>query len=196
MAARAALEDAMFDQLIRRWWIVAARGLVAVAFGVAALLNPENTRAFLVAFFGLFAFADGIFSIGAGLSTNWLTLFLEGVTGIAVGLVTYFEPGAAELSFAYLIVLWAIVTGALEVIGAFRLRTDAKGPMVKGEWLLGVSGIVSLLFGAVAASRVDASAVTFMVIIGAYAVVSGALLLALAVNIRGWQPTQPVARTV
>ncbi len=44
----------MFDQLIRRWWIVAARGLVAVAFGVAALLNPENTRAFLVTFFGLF----------------------------------------------------------------------------------------------------------------------------------------------
>jgi len=25
----------MFDQLIRRWWIVAFRGLVAVAFGVA-----------------------------------------------------------------------------------------------------------------------------------------------------------------
>jgi uncharacterized membrane protein HdeD (DUF308 family) len=67
--------------------------------------------------------------------------------------------------------------------------------MVKGEWLLGVSGIVSLLFGAVAASRVDASAVTLMVIIGAYAVVSGVLLLALAVNIRGWQPTLPVART-
>ena len=194
MAARAALEDAMFDQLIRRWWIVASRGLVAVAFGVAALLNPENTRAFLVAFFGLFAFADGIFSIGAGLSTNWLTLFLEGVTGIAVGLVTYFDP-PPELSFAYLIVLWAIVTGALEVIGAFRLRTDARGPMVKGEWLLGVSGIVSLLFGAVAANRVDASAVTFMLIIGAYAVVSGVLLLALAVNIRGWQPTLPVART-
>ena len=186
----------MFDQLIRRWWIVATRGLVAVAFGIAALLSPENTRAFLVTFFGLFAFADGIFSIGAGLSTNWLTLFLEGVTGIVVGLVTYFTPGAAELSFVYLIVLWAIVTGALELIGAFRLRSDAKGPMVKGEWLLGVSGLVSMLFGVIAASRADASTVTFMWIIGGYAVVSGVLLLALGVNIRGWQPTLPSPRTV
>ena len=35
----------MFDQLIRRWWIVAFRGLVAVAFGVADIgIEAEGMR--------------------------------------------------------------------------------------------------------------------------------------------------------
>jgi uncharacterized membrane protein HdeD (DUF308 family) len=67
----------MFDELIRRWWIVAARGIVAVAFGVAALLAPAQTLAVLVSLFGVFAVADGVFTMGAGLSLNWLSLFLK-----------------------------------------------------------------------------------------------------------------------
>ena len=111
----------MFDQLIRRWWIVAARGVVALVFGAVAFLAPERTLAFLVSLFGVFALADGFFTIGAGLSLNWLSLFLEGVVGGAVGLLTFFYPPAAQMWFVYMIVAWAFVTGALEIAGAFGL---------------------------------------------------------------------------
>jgi uncharacterized membrane protein HdeD (DUF308 family) len=181
----------MFDELIRRWWIVAARGIVAVAFGVAAFLAPQRALAFLVSFFAVFAAADGIFTIGAGLSLNWLSLFLEGVAGGGVGLLTLFYPPAAQAGFAYWIVAWALVTGGLEVVGAFSLRKIVNGPMVQGEWLLGASGVLSLLFGAVVAAQSDAGGATLAWVIGAYAVVSGALLLALALNIRTWQPSVP-----
>ena len=127
----------MFDQLINRWWIVAARGTVAVAFGVMAFLSPDKTLTFLVSLFGIFAIADGIFTIGAGLATNWLTLFLEGVVGGAIGLLTVLFPAAAQLWFVYLIVAWAFVTGALELSGAYSLRKSATGPLQRGEWLLG-----------------------------------------------------------
>ena len=181
----------MFDQLIRRWWIVAARGVVALAFGVAAFLAPERTLALLVSLFGLFAFADGIFTIGAGLSVSWLSLFLEGVVGMAVGLLTWLSPTFAQFWFVYLIVAWAFVTGALELAGAFRLRQMVDGPMVKGEWLLGVSGALSFVFGALMAMRPEPDAAGFIWIIGGYAIVSGALLLALALNIRTWHPLLP-----
>lgn len=186
----------MFDQLIRRWWIVAARGIVAVAFGVVAFFAPERTLGWLVSLFGVFALADGLFTMGAGLSVNWLSLFLEGVTGGAVGLVTVFYPPVAQMWFVYLIVAWAFVTGALELVGALSLRRMVNGPMVKGEWLLGVSGVLSLLFGAMVALQPDSGSVAFIWIIGGYAIVSGTLLLALALNIRTWSPVLPPPATV
>ena len=186
----------MFDQLIRRWWIVATRGIVALAFGMAAFLAPERTLALLVSLFGLFAFADGIFTMGAGLSVSWLSLFLEGVAGIAVGLLTWLSPATAQFWFVYLIVAWAFVTGALELTGALGLRKMVNGPMVKGEWLLGVSGVLSLVFGALMSMRPEPDAAAFIWIIGGYAIVSGALLLALALNIRTWHPLLPLEITL
>jgi uncharacterized membrane protein HdeD (DUF308 family) len=178
----------MFDQLIRRWWIVAARGIVAVVFGVAAFLAPEKTLVVLVSLFGVFALADGFFTIGAGLSLNWLSLFLEGVVGGAVGLFTFFYPPAAQIGFVYLIVAWAFVTGVLELTGAVGLRQMVTGAMARGEWLLGASGALSLIFGALVVMQANVSTVAFVWIIGGYAIVSGGLLLALALNIRAWPP--------
>lgn len=175
----------MYDELARRWWIVAARGLVALVFGVAAFVTPEKTLAFLISLFGLFALADGVFTMGAGLSVNWLSLFLEGFVGGAVGVLTYFFPAVATIWFIELIAAWALVTGALELVGAFRLRKQAKGPMVQGEWLLAVSGGLSVLFGAVLAIR-SQPAPTLIWLLGAYALASGALLVALAFNVRNW----------
>jgi uncharacterized membrane protein HdeD (DUF308 family) len=179
----------MFDQLINRWWIVAARGIVAAVFGVMALLAPDKTLAFLVSLFGIFALADGVFTIGAGLASNWLTLFLEGVVGGAVGLLTFFFPAAATLWFVQLIVAWAFVTGALALTGAYSLRQSVKGPLVKGEWLLGVTGALSLAFGVVVAMQSGTDAAPFMWTLGGYALLSGALLVALGLNIRTWPHT-------
>ena len=177
----------MFDELIGRWWIVAARGIVAVAFGVATFFAPEWALMMLVSLFGVFALADGFFTIGAGLSLNWLSLFLQGVVGGGVGLLTLFYRPAAEMWFVYFIMAWAFSTGGLELLGALRLRRMINGDMVKGEWLLGASGVLSLLFGGLVAVQSDASGAAFVWAIGGYAIVSGALLLALALNIRTWR---------
>ena len=91
------------------------------------------------------------------------------------------------------IIAWAFSTGGLELVGALRLRRMVSGDMVKGEWLLGASGILSLLFGGVVAAQSDASGAAFVWVIGGYAIVSGALLLALALNIRTWRQTPAIA---
>jgi uncharacterized membrane protein HdeD (DUF308 family) len=176
----------MFDLLINRWWIVAVRGTLAVAFGVVAFLAPERTLVFMVSLFGIFALADGFFTMGAGLALNWLTLFLEGIFGGAIGLVTLLAPAAAELAFVYLIVAWAIINGVMELAGAYSLRKQVNGPLVRGEWLLAASGVLSLVFGVAMAAGSPVDVVPFMWTIGGFAVLSGMLLTALALNIRTW----------
>lgn len=182
----------MFDELIDRWWILATRGLAAIVFGIAAFVAPHRTLGLLVSLFGMFAFADGIFTMGAGLSLNWLTLFSEGVMGIAVGLVTIFFAPLTVVWFGELMMIWAFVTGALELLGAYNLRQMAKGPMARGEWLLAVSGVLSIGFGVIVAVLTSASP-SFIAIVGGYALFSGVLLLALSLNIRTWPRLVPTA---
>ena len=186
----------MFDELVQRWWIVAARGAVSILFGVAAFAAPDQTLTWLIRLFGLFALADGIFTIGAGLAVSWLTLFLEGVVGIAVGLVTLFAPTSfTEYWLVVNIAVYAIVTGGIELAGAFALRRTARGSMVEGDLLLGLNGVVSLLFGAVLMFDTTIASSLLMMLLGTFAVVSGALLLAFAINVKGWRAVlgSPVA---
>lgn len=179
----------MFDQLISRWWIVAARGVVAVVVGIAAFAAPERTLGYLVSLFGLFALADAVFTFGAGLAVNWLSLFLEGFVGAAVGLLTLFFHAAAQMWFVYFIVAWALSTGVLELSGAYTLRKTLDGSPVIGEWLLLASGALSIVFAGFVAAQTSTEVAPFMWTLGSYAVLSGALLVALGLNIRTWPRT-------
>lgn len=186
----------MFDELVRRWWIVAARGAVSVVFGIAALVAPDQTLAWLLRLFGLFALADGIFTMGAGLAVSWLALFLEGFVGIAVGLVTLFAPTSfVEYWLPVNIAVYALLTGGLEVMGALGLRSRARGPIALGDKLLAANGVISLLFGVVLLANTTMASGTLIMLLGIFAVVSGVLLLAFAFNVKGWRPAlgSPVA---
>ena len=178
----------MFDELVRRWWIVAARGAVSLVFGIWAFLAPDQTMAWLLRLFGLIALADGLFTIGAGLAVGWMSLFLEGFVGIAVGIVTLFAPTAfTELWLVVNIAAYAVVTGGIELAGALRLRQQARGTMVRGDWLLGVNGAISLLFGVVLFLNTAVGPSTLITMLGAFALASGILLIAFAFNVRGWR---------
>ncbi len=174
----------MLTQLTRNWWVVALRGVVAILFGVLALVWPGLTLEILVLFFGAYALVDGAFAIVA-VATNraghdtWWVLLLEGLVGIAAGIITLLRPGLATLVLLYVISFWAIVTGVLEIVAAIRLRKE-----IQGEWLLALSGIVSLVFGVLLLLFPAAGALTVGWLIGVYAIVFGAMLLSLGLRLR------------
>ena len=60
----------MFTQLFRDWWLIAARGVLAIVFGILALFWTEPTKLVLVLLFGIFSFVDGIFAIAAGTASR------------------------------------------------------------------------------------------------------------------------------
>ena len=175
----------MFDMMTRTWWAVALRGVVAVLFGLLALIWPDITLLALVILFGAYSLVDGTFALGSaifgenadGSSRAWLAV--QGVSGVAIGLITFFWPDVTALVLLYLIAFWAIVTGVLGVIAAIRLRRE-----LNGEWLMVLAGTLSVVFGILLAVWPAAGALTLVLFIGAYALLFGIVLIGLAFRLR------------
>lgn len=176
------------DLLAKNWWALVLRGVAGIVFGILAFVMPVVTLAALVLLFGAYALVDGIFNIVAAATGGrgarpWWALLLAGLAGIGAGLVTFFMPGLTALALAYLIGIWAIVTGVLEIVAAVRLRKE-----IRNEWLLGLSGALAVAFGALLLFAPGAGALAMVLWIGAYALVYGALLVFLGFRLRGRRP--------
>jgi uncharacterized membrane protein HdeD (DUF308 family) len=172
------------ESLSRNWWAVMLRGLAGILFGLITFFAPAVSLAALVLLFGAYAFADGVLSIVTAVrrrgADRWGLLLLEGIVGIAAGVLTLLWPGITALALLYVIAAWALVTGAFEIAAAIRLRK-----VITGEWLLALSGIFSIALGVLLVLFPGAGALAVVIWIGAYAFVFGALLFALGLRLRG-----------
>jgi uncharacterized membrane protein HdeD (DUF308 family) len=180
--------------LADRWWTLALRGVAALAFGIAAIVVPDIGLLALVLLFGAFAIVDGSFNLvhathGARPGRRWGVLVLEGTASIVAGLLTFLWPGITAIVLVLIIAAWAFVTGIFEVIAAVRLRKQ-----IRYEWLLALSGVLAMALGVLMFLFPGAGALTVVIWVGAYAIVSGLLLLALAFRLRKWRkpPERPV----
>jgi uncharacterized membrane protein HdeD (DUF308 family) len=120
------------ETLARNWWLVLLRGIAGIIFGVLTFVWPSLSLTALVIIFGAYAFADGVLAIISairwrGETERWWLILLEGMAGVAVGIITLFWPGITALALLYVIAAWALVTGALEIAAAIRLRNVIEG---------------------------------------------------------------------
>ncbi|HEY6335979.1 MAG TPA: HdeD family acid-resistance protein [Alphaproteobacteria bacterium] len=178
----------MLQLMAKNWWALALRGAAAVLFGILALLWPGLTLDVLILVFGAYALVDGIFAIvaavrAAGRHERWGAPLLEGIVSILAGVIAVVAPLAAAFGFFLLFVAWTILTGVLEIVAAAKLRRE-----IKGEWLLIVSGVLSILLGIFFAAYPGIAIVTMVWCIGIYAILFGILLLVLAFRLRKLAP--------
>jgi uncharacterized membrane protein HdeD (DUF308 family) len=180
--------------LAKNWWSLIIRGIAAIALGLIAVLWHGITFGALITLFigytmmdGLAAFAGAVRAVEA--DQLWGPLVLEGIAGIGTGIVTLAWQGVTELKLIYVIAAWALITGALEIMSALRLRVH-----VNGEWLLALSGFASLLLGVLMIALPLAGPMAIAQGIGAYALIFGALLIALGYRLRSWARTPSVDR--
>jgi uncharacterized membrane protein HdeD (DUF308 family) len=171
----------MLHLLARHWWALALRGVFAVLFGLLTFLIPGITLLTLVLLFGAYAILDGIFDIVSAVRApgrHW-PLVLKGVVGIIIGILTFLWPGITTMVLLYLIAFWAIFTGVLEIVAGIRLRE-----VIANEWLLILMGVLSVLFGFLILIFPGAGALAIVIWIGAYALLFGIMLIALAFLLR------------
>ena len=178
----------------RNWGWFLFRGLLALALGILAILFPFSALTAFAFLFAVFAFVDGISLVVSGIAgathhqERWWGLVIAGLVGIAVGVIYVLWPGLSTISYALvflvLISIWAMVNGITQISAAIRLRRE-----IEGEWLLALSGVLSLLLGAaiVAVTALVPGATILSVgwIIGFYALLAAVALIALAIRLRG-----------
>ena len=134
---------------------------------------------------GAYAFADGIFSLWSAASGSahgddrWL-VGLQGVIGLAAGIITLIMPGATAIGLLIAIAAWSLVVGVLQIAAAIKLRKE-----IEGEFWLGLSGLLSVLFGLFIIARPGEGALAVIWVIGGYALVFGIFLVAFAFRIKG-----------
>lgn len=175
--------------LAQNWWLLALRGVAGILFGIGAFVWPGATLAALILVFGAYVFVDGIFAVVAGIGMRrqidrWWLIVLEGVAGIILGLLTFRSPDTTALVLVTFIAAWSIVTGIFEIATAMRLRK-----LIANEWLLILSGVVSIIFGALLIAQPGAGAISIVWLLGAYALLFGILTLMLALRVRGMRDT-------
>ena len=166
------------------WWALALRGLAAILFAIVAFVWTGVALTFLVFLTGAFMLVTGVLALIAGVMGRSWMLGLQGILGIIVGVVAFLWPGITALALVYLVALWAILTGATELAAAFLLRR-----VLRNEWLLVVGGVISIVFAVLLIANPLAGMLTITWLFGAYALLSGVLLLALALRLRSSRAT-------
>jgi len=187
--------------LVRNWWASTLRGLVALLVGLAAFFWPggigPQALAVLVPIFGAFALIQGLFALAMafmergqydrrwGLEHWWLLLVEAGIS-IAAGIIAFAWSSISIGTLLYIIAIWAIVTGLLELGAAVWLRN-----VFRDESLPMVGGILSLIFGLVLVFRPDAPPLAVLWLFGAFAVSLGVLTTMFSFRLRGLIEVRP-----
>jgi uncharacterized membrane protein HdeD (DUF308 family) len=162
-------------------WALGLNGALSVAVGVVILVWPGISLYALTILFGAYALATGVvgffsaFSGAAREERGWL--IVSSLLGIAVGVVVLVWPNMSALALLYVIGAYAVVLGLIAIYGAFALPLDGGDSA-----LLGLTGLVSILFGVVMFAKPGDGALVVLALIAAFALVIGITEIVVAIG--------------
>jgi uncharacterized membrane protein HdeD (DUF308 family) len=185
----------MIGSLSHNWWAFVLRGIVAIALGILAFVQPGATLIALIAVFAAYAIFDGVLAIAAGVSVEgsprWMFI-LGGILGIAVGLLTLNRPDVTAIALVFLIGVWAIATGVSEAVAAYQFQQ-----VHENEWLLAIGGVVSIVFGVFLIVAPGDGIFAVLWVIGYYAIFAGIMYIAAGFRLRGvHEKLQPLEKAL
>jgi len=171
------------------WWMLAIRGIIALLFGLAVFIRPTLFTNF-VYLFGIFAIVDGIIAVGTSFderspANRWWIVLLEGLVGIVFGILAMV---LAVSSLLYVIAIWALVMGILELASVFPMQRSFAH-----EWTMVIGGIVSVVLGIVFFFFTGKSVSSLYWLIGIFAIVFGVMMFARSVQFKSAMDMTPTA---
>lgn len=174
--------------MFRNWWAVVLRGAVMVVFGILALSWPNRTVTILLRIFGIIVLAYGIVMLIEALlargkeeqSSIWPAV--GAIVAIAAGVLTLAWPSATGRVALYIVAIWAIVSGVIEVVAAFSFPVRDWA-----VWSLTAGGLISIIVGILLISFPGSGIVGFAWLIGLYALFIGLLHVVIGVKMRSFR---------
>ena len=193
MATTAIPQSNIKEILSRAWWLVLLRGIAAIIIGGLLIAQPGLTALVLVQFMGAYWFVDGIFKLIAALTghtgaISWGWALLAGILGILAGLAVFSQPMAAAiltpLFLVYLLAFQSIISGVIHIVQAIRVRQ-----VIDNEWSIILTGLLSIILGAILLAQPLMSAATLPVVLGIFALAGGLSLIFFAFRVRSLAKT-------
>ena len=183
----------MLDTLARNWWIPLLRGILAIIFGVLAILYPGEAFTVLVYIFGIYALVDGAVTLYQALANpgeHRLWHGIEGIVGIVAGVIAFVATDVAGLTIVLLIGVWAIITGVMQIMAAWSLRKE-----IENEFWLGLAGFLSVVMGVLFLMNPLGGALATVWLIGIYSIAFGIFFIMLAFRLRGFDTDKDKRQT-
>ena len=159
------------------------RGAVAIVFAIAVFMLPAATLGLLFIFVS-YALVDAIilamlasWAFTSGIR-NWRWLGLEAAASLAFAIGAFVWVPTLAIGLIYLIAIWALVTGILEIAAGLDMHEPAlRNPFVIGGALSCTVGIALVAF-----AHLDRSTISWL--LAAYAIAAGVTLIAAASRTR------------
>jgi uncharacterized membrane protein HdeD (DUF308 family) len=167
------------------WIIFLVNGLIAILFGLLALLVPVATILTLTIYIGLFILLGGLIMFYVAYRNHraeksYLLLMTEAVLAILVGAVIAFWPSLSLQIFLVMIGIWATIMGLLQIIVAVRMKGK-----VSNHSMFTLNGVITLVFGLLLFFNPLGAIKALFFVIGVLAVIAGVFLIYLAFKILG-----------
>lgn len=182
----------MIQTLIRNWWLLALRGLLAAIFSVMSFLMLSSAESLtlrefalkgIIVFLGILALAAGVCTISAGIWNSshgkWWLLALDGFALSAAGLILILSHAITFRMVLHLLVILAMAIGVVELATARMLRHH-----VPDEWFLGMAGAASVGFAMAFLWAKPEEAGQALIWLGAYSAFTAICMLGLAWRLR------------
>lgn len=174
-----------YAEIAKGAWIWAVvRGVCAILFGVIAMVWPGKTAVVLAVIIGIFAVLDGIIDLidairHRGTGGVGLRAFL-GVISLLFGIIILVWPGKTIGFMVFLIAIWSIAIGLLQIFANVGIRKEAPGAWVWGV----IAGALGLVFGILVMFNLGIGLVALMWMLGIWAIVFGLALIVLGLQVR------------
>ncbi len=170
------------------WSVLALRGIVAILFGLTAVFWPALTLVTLVYLISAFLLASGVVGLVVGLINigngkisflSRVLTILVSVAEIGAGVFLLRNPGVLFATFVLVVGLVLIARGIVDVFSAIFEEEAATI-----RTILAITGVLSVIVGAVVLMQPAAAGVAFVWVLGLYALITGPMLIALAYDIK------------
>jgi uncharacterized membrane protein HdeD (DUF308 family) len=167
----------------RSWWVFLIGGIAGVAFGILAFMQPGIALFVLALFFAAWILVDGVSNLIGSLThrdkDGWWIMLLIGLLGIGVGGFALLNPPVSMMAFVFLVAFQAILLGVFLIVLGYKVRAATEG-----EWVLYVTGALSLLFGILVIAKPGAGGISIVYMIASWAILIGVLKIFFAFKIK------------
>jgi uncharacterized membrane protein HdeD (DUF308 family) len=162
------------------WWALVLGGVATIIFGVAAVFWPGLSLLVLLYLFSAYVLISGVVNIMAGLSTaglvnSWFLPVALGAFELGVGVYLLRHTAVKFSTFVILIGFVLIARGVIEAVTAYLMTVRVSA---RAQALSYLSGLGSLVAGIAILFAKKSGGVSFVWILGLYAIIVGTIHIA------------------